>query len=110
MRQNILGGPEPGHEELRYRGAGGLGAAPPGEQRRHPAQGGGHHSRPQAQVVAGGARGRRLPGRVSHEKNNNKKLNLCFAKFRSQNVRNYSEFCAVILSFTRISKKDGCTV
>jgi hypothetical protein len=68
--QKMLGGPEPGHEELRHRGAGGLGAAPPGEQRRHPAQGGGHNSRTQAQVVAGGARGRRLPGRVLHEKKN----------------------------------------
>jgi hypothetical protein len=65
--KKILGGPEPGHEELRYRRSGGLGAAPPGEQRRHPPQGGGHHCRTQAQVVAGGARGRRLPGRVPHE-------------------------------------------
>ncbi len=95
----ILGGPEPGHEELRYRGAGGLGAAPPGEQRRHPAQGGGHNSRTEAQVVAGGARGWRLPGRVFHEIKNKNSI-FGFAKFWA---RNYSEFCAAKLSFTRIS-------
>jgi hypothetical protein len=84
---NILGGPEPGHEELRHRGAGGLGAAPPGEQRRHPPQGGGHHSRTQAQVVAGGTRGRRLSGRVPREIKKNVKSRFAkFGKFRARNV------------------------